>query len=38
VISAEEIAAARANLKKLDQNHDGKLEPWEYGRPHHKNN
>jgi len=34
-ISAEEIAASRANLKKLDQNHDGKLSPWEYGKPHH---
>lgn len=36
IISADEIAAARANLKKLDLNHDGKLEPHEYGRPHHK--
>jgi len=33
-ISAEEIAASRANLKKLDMNHDGKLTPPEYG--HHR--
>ena len=38
IISADEIAAARANLKKLDMNHDGKLEPREYGRPHPHNN
>lgn len=33
-IGAEEIAASRANLKKLDMNHDGKLTPQEYG--HHR--
>ncbi|MEZ0257467.1 MAG: EF-hand domain-containing protein [Chthoniobacter sp.] len=34
-ISAEEIAASRANLKKLDMNHDGKLTPPEYGQHRH---
>jgi hypothetical protein len=34
-ISAEEIAGARAALKKLDTNHNGKLGPAEYGgHPH----